>query len=409
MKNKTFKILVAIFVFATLALVLVACGPQDQSLDGLYVVTFDFDGGKLYNGSTNIYNEIHHAYEPNSKIIDIAHYKNYEFTKSVKVVDGDGNGVLDDNGNQKYDYYDFDGWYLDKEHKNPWNFQTDKITVEKLTLYAKWTPRIKYTYDLFYTDRSGVDHRLGSYSVAAGAKFNDSNKYAVNGLTSAKKTFVNFYSDKELNTPWNSDFVHPGGDTDTSVPVYASWLDGVWKLVSDFKELQSAFGAMTDITDGIWLTADIDCGGETLYVDKFDNTLRGDNGSGSNYKISNFAIEGQSVRGVTPRYSIFGTLGANANICDVDFENVEFVFENLRMTATPQIAALAQTVEVSDESTCVVKNVNISGTYENKNFIEIENLDMENMSAILANLVVQQDAVITVENVTSTFAEKAKA
>lgn len=388
MKNKTFKILVAIFVLATLTLVLCACGPQGESLEGKYIVTFKFNEGILYNGSTNIKDEIHHAYEPNSKIIDIAHHEPYEFTRNE---------------------YDFVGWYTDSECTQEWNFQTDTITVEKLTLYAKWKPKIKYTYDLYYTDQDGTEKKLGSYQVDEGRKFSDSNKYAVNGLTADKKTFVDFYSDKELNNLWNADFTHPGGEQDTSIPVYVGWIEGVWKLVSDFDRLNSAFNEMTDGVDGIWLTADIDCYGETLYVDNFDRTLRGDNEGGTNYKISNFVIEGQVVRSNYPRYSIFGTLGANASIHDVDFDNVMFEFSQYTKTqADPQIAALAQTVETSPDATCTVTNVNISGTYENKNFTCTKLKEyMATMSDILANPIYQQDAAIITTNVTSTFVPKA--
>lgn len=408
MKTKSFKILVAIFIFATLALVLTACGPHEQSFDGMYIVTFEFNGGILNNGSTNIYRQIHHAYEPDSLVIDIAHFKNYQFTKSEQVLDEQGNPVKDDKGNDKYEYYDFVGWYTDSELTDEWNFQTDRVSVEKLTLYAKWKTRIKYTYDLYYTDEGGQEQRLGSYQVDAGRKFGDTSKFAENGLTAARKTFVGFYSDKELTTPWNADYTHPGGEQDTSIPVYVGWIDGVWALVSDFQSLQNAFGAMTAEHDGIWLTADIDCGGAEFYVDSFDKTLRGDNDDGANYKISNFVVEGQSIS-VRPRYSIFGTLGATASIHDVDFVSVSFVFDGMGLKTTPQIAALAQTVATSEEATtCTITNVNISGTYEYNRPIVPENLDLANMSTILAKFVAQQDATISITNSTSTFTAKAE-
>lgn len=387
MKTKIIKILVVIFVVATLASVLCGCTSQEQSLEGMYIVTFKFNEGTLYNGSTNIKNEIHHAYEPNSKIIDIAHHEPYEFTRND---------------------YDFVGWYTDSECTKQWNFQTDTITVEKLTLYAKWKPKIKYTYELYYTDQDGTEKKLGAYQVDEGRKFSDSNNFAANGLTAENKTFVNFYSDKELTTLWDANFTHPGGEQDTAIPVYVDWIDGVWKLVSDFDGLYSAFDEMTDGVEGIWLTADIDCGGAEFYVDSFDKTLRGDNDGGANYKISNFVIEGQVVKSNYPRYSIFGTLGANANIYDVDFDNVMFEFsENTSTRADPQIAALAQTVETSEDATCTISNVNISGTYENKNLTCTKLKEyMETMSDILANLVYRQDAAITTTNVTSTFVPK---
>jgi len=388
MKTKTLKILVAIFVFATLMSVLVACGPQEQSFEGMYIVTFEFNGGTLYNGSTNISGEIHHAYEPNSKIIDIANHKPYKFTKND---------------------YEFVGWYTDNECTKEWNFQTDTITVEKLTLYAKWTPKIKYTYDLYYTDENDTEQRLGSYKVNVGGEFSDSSKYAVKGLTAAHKTFVGFYSDKELTTPWNDNFTHPGGEQDTSIPVYVGWIDGVWKLVSDYDGLQDAFNATTESFDGIWLTADIDCGGNPLYVDTFDKTLRGDNDGDANYKIANFVVDGEKKKSDRPRYSLFGTLGATANIHDVDFVDVKFEFSaDTKSYADPQIAALAQTVETSPDATCTVTNVSISGTYENKNLTCTKLTEyMETMSDILANLVYQQDAAITATNVTSTFVPNA--
>jgi uncharacterized repeat protein (TIGR02543 family) len=55
--------------------------------------------------------------------------------------------------------YDFDGWYKEPECLRPWNFNTEKLTGDRI-LYAKWTKlyTIRF-YALFYGDSVGQSDR----------------------------------------------------------------------------------------------------------------------------------------------------------------------------------------------------------------------------------------------------------
>lgn len=50
------------------------------------------------------------------------------------------------------EHYVFEGWYKDREGSEPWNFETDTMPGNDLTLYAKWTP---ITHTVIFQDSEG--------------------------------------------------------------------------------------------------------------------------------------------------------------------------------------------------------------------------------------------------------------
>ena len=107
MKTKFSRILVAVLILTLTLSIFAACNTSEESLDGMFIVTFNFNGGVLDNSATNVSGKIQHAYKPNSLVIDISSYRNYKLTKSG---------------------YVFVGWYTDEDLTHEWNFKTDRVT-----------------------------------------------------------------------------------------------------------------------------------------------------------------------------------------------------------------------------------------------------------------------------------------
>lgn len=333
------------FILAAVSLALTACGTNEQSLEGMIIVTFKFNGGVLDTGATNVTGEIYHGYNPNAKVIDI---------------------------NEKFslfrDGYVFDGWYEDEQLNVKWDFT--KPVTQDITLYAKWKSAIVYSYSVYLIDGDNEPRKLGQYEVEKDAAFADSRNYG-KSLAQYDKTFLGYYSDKALTAEWDNSFVHPGGEESRDVPVYVKAMDGVWTFVSDYDELKSAVAANANI----WLKDNVDCQGDELYFannrDEFGGKL-----NGNNYVISNFKItkEGSTWQ---PSFTLFGKLQNGASIVDVNFEDVQFVIDvddklvQSGLVKDVRVAALA----VSAEEGCVVNNVSVTGTYTNATSFTLDKIN----------------------------------
>lgn len=322
--KKKYLILFALIV-ATLMLVS-GCGSKQDELEGKYVATFELNGGKLDIGSTEVDSKINYAYEPESFIIDPATYGNYKISRPG---------------------YVFTGWYktADCNENNKWDFKTEKITSEKLTLYAGWVKEIVYTFSVCYLD--GTETKtLGSYNVSAGDAFEDYRKYAEkrDGFTS-----LGYYKDAECTTPWNSNDKHPGGETDTDVKVYVDYLEGEWIVVDSYTKLLNAVGS-----GNVYLTSDIDCEGKALH---FRNTFK-HIFEGNGHKINNFTVEKTGTVRV-PECAIFAEFGEGADIRNVSFEGVTFNYTGVSADGIKERKVAALAIEALGSFT--VSNVSVSG------------------------------------------------
>ena len=327
--NKQIAIAVMFVVLVAALALLGACSNRDENIEGKLQLTFQFNGGILDNGATNLQDSVNHACEKNSYVVDIATFPGFKFTRSG---------------------YVFEGWFRDKELTDAWDFSKDRITADT-TLYAKWRPDIVYTYGVYLVVEGKENELLGRYTVEQGEKFVDKRNYGTN-LRSKKRTFERFCSDPALTTPWDDNFVHPGGAVSTEIPVYVQSIDGVWQFVSDYEQLLAAIKT----SDSIWLKDNIDCGGKDLYFDTFNAELKGDN-----HKIFNFNVESfAGTMQVAPQYSIFNQLNAKANIHDVTFEGAHFALADSAISYKLAIAGLAQRVANGAKIT----NVHVRGTFD---------------------------------------------
>lgn len=348
MKTKLSTLTVLLLVLVVALVALVACDTLEQDIGGRIIVTFQFNGGVLKTNATDVEENIKHAYEPNSYVVDVSKYKKYKFI---------------------YSGYDFVGWYTKDgtetgDWGDEWDFATQRVTQDT-TLYAQWKPSIRYTYSIYSVVEGKEPALLGSYEVEKGATFNDNLKVAVKKLNELNRTFLEkYYSDKECEHEWDFGFSHPGGETSTDIPIYVTSIDGVWDLVDDLTELQKAIKS----GGNIYLREDINCNSEKVFFGDFDSEF-----NGNGHTLSNIILkydEGDRY-GV---WSLFGTLGETAKVHDVIFDKVRYDLTDARDTSRYYIAGFATTAEDG----CEISNVTVNGTYTynlgNSSFVESDEI-----------------------------------
>ncbi len=328
---KRLLILISIIALAlTLTFALSGCAGGTDEFEGKNIVTFKVNGGILNYGTSSTKTSVNFAYYPGTYILDpSADIPNYSISRSG---------------------YDFTGWYTDEActPSSKWDFGTP-FDVPTLTLYAGWEKSIAYTYSVYYVN-DGTAVKLGDYNALAGDTFSDWKDVAA---LREGYTCVGYYSDKELTIPWDQNFAHPGGEADLDIPVYADYIEGEWELAGNYDQLKRAI-----LSGNVYLTADIDCEGKEFpVVTSFSGIFEG-----NGYTISNFKVN-KSGTATTPTAAIFSRLTSSAQIEDVNFENVSYIFNDIRestatVTVTPKVAALA----IDMQAGAKIKNVTVTGT-----------------------------------------------
>jgi uncharacterized repeat protein (TIGR02543 family) len=360
MKRKYLILLTLVAI--TLTLLLSGCGRGGQSIEGMYGVTFEVNGGKLNIGTTST-EQLKYAYDPGSYMIDPATFRNYKISRPG---------------------YIFTGWYTsaDCKENERWDFATQPLNVEALTLYAGWEKEIVYTYTVCYADGENIE-TLGNYSVMAGEKFEDYRKHA---NKREGYTPTGYFVDAACQTPWDFETVHPGGDVDTDVCVYVDYIEGEWKLVDSYETLLAA------INEGnVYLTADIDCGGQELYFSGTYTRIF----QGNRHKISNFTVK-KSGGALIPSCTLFQSIAKGAEIRNVSFENATFMLMDVDSRVNKvRVAAIAR-----DASGGIVSDVSITGklvtNYEgelpnpNQAFYEVK--DAVDITGFTANITVEKNS-----------------
>ncbi len=369
MKRKLLILTTFIALAAALTVLLSGCAGSKDPTEGKNIVTFEINGGILSYGTSSTDGRINYAYQPGTYIKDPAEFPNYKIYR---------------NG------HNFTGWYTSKDCKpdEKWDF-SKPFEMEQLTLYAGWEVALKYTYSVNYTDGENTV-TLGVYDkVLAGDKFDDWKKFADEreGYTAS-----GYFSDPECTVPWDFSKTHPGGSSDLDIPVYVKYIEGTWKLVSSFDQLNNALKSGSSV----YLMNDIDCGGAELYV----SGSFGEIFEGNGYKVTNFTV---TKKGTTfnPSLAIFNKLDAGAELRNVSFENASYQFFDIadHDSVRAKVAALA----VSIEDGVKVSDVSISGTLETNYSAELPCLNKvfyyTNVEdEALLNGVTDFDAEITIVN-----------
>jgi uncharacterized repeat protein (TIGR02543 family) len=322
--KRNYLILVVILV-AVLTLTLSGCGRDEQSLDGLYIATFELMGGTLETPTSSVSTKINFAYNPGTYVLDPCELSGYKLFRTG---------------------YVFTGWYTDESctASSKWDFGT-LLNQEKLTLYAGWKKAVNITYSVCYVDEDGQTVTLGKYDVANGDKFEDWRNFA---KIRANYTPLGYYSDPECTVEWDNSFTHPGNDTDCDVPVYVSYMQGKWTFVSTAAALRNAIS----LGENVYLTADIDCGGEILSLGDYSGEF-----NGNGFTVSNFKVTKKGTAIVS--CAIFTSLGDGAIIRDVSFSGVIYDLSGVGSNISKlKVAALAVKV-----GSATVSGVSIEGTF----------------------------------------------
>lgn len=343
------KVLVIALIMVALASLLVACN-SSTNYDGMTKIVYELEGGSYMNcdlpvlqyydfkaGSSNL------IYDPTVLSQETVTREGYKFLGWYKTKTVNGNDVT----------------YSDK-----WNFESDKVGTEGITLYAGWELKVKYSYNVCYVDDNGNKVVLGTYNVKAGEEFNDRTKYANrrSGYTAyvhQNGTMLNggYYLDSDFKTPVEG-YKHPGGEESLAIDVYAKYIKGEYTIVRSASDLMSAKSS------SIYLDADIDMGGKTLSFDVYTKrTFEGNGHTVSNFKLAynlsdtrpNFENGSQNAVYVC----LFGEI-VNSTIQNVNFTGVQLVIEGEYSKA--QYVYLAPFCMTATGST--VKNVTFELSYE---------------------------------------------
>ena len=330
-KNILIVILLCLLTFVT------GCNKNSEEPEGIKVI-YELNGGIFQNCTLPV--RQYYQYEENQKKLIYAPDKFVE------------NDAVSKSG------HELEGWYTDEALTNKWNFETDEITDEGITLYAKWFKVYKYTYNVCYLNENNEKVIINSYRVNAGDTFSDRRNFAGNrkGYTPMK------YVDA-LGNDWDFDSKHPGGDADLAIDVFVEYIEGEYKLVSTKEDFLNALSS----GDNIYLLNDIDLENEAIdfgNISKFEFI-------GKEHKVSNVVINKEilyaqdvSVDHLNKEshsvyVSLFGDV-KNSKVIDVTFENVLF-----KISVTP---ARAKTIYIAGLTTSIVdseiSNVSINATYE---------------------------------------------
>lgn len=245
----------------------------------------------------------------------------------VAETDANGNVVYDESGNAVL------------KSNTAWDFTKDKVT-EDITLVAAWKEVYKFVVSLQTTDKNGnpTEIAIRTYKVKPGDAI--ANKlYKKSGGTLIRRpdyinmnysgyTLLDFYSDKDLKTPFDLDYVHPGtrenadGSKTNVVKIYVKYLVGKYEFVTqkivDDKSLTLTETSKWYLLEDVDLTFNGAKKGWTA-LSEFNGEIYG-----NGYSISNFTVTVEPNKDNT-LHSIFGVF--NGKIHDLTLKNGELNVE----------------------------------------------------------------------------------
>ncbi len=270
--------------------------------------------------------------------------------------------------------YHIEGWYRTKtlnpdgtvEYLDQWDFENDRMTLDGVTLYAKWEENRTYKYVLYYKDASGNDCYLDEMTVKEGAKFDDRllKNTKVEGYTSLG------YLD-EFGNPWDAKFTHPGGDQDLDIKVYLNLIEGQYTVVKTAKQFKNALSR----NQNIYLYNNVDFDEDEINFNSYSGTILG-----NGYKVSNFTISYDDSRtGLKGEIDDLGN-GSNHLYVSLFFELKDAVIKDIEFdnaivdidTRNSQIKYLVFAPLSITMSNTEISNVSFSGNFKISRIPECE-------------------------------------
>lgn len=231
-----------------------------------------------YNGKTKIVFELEGGTYQNCNR-EIVHY--YDFAE------GSQNLIYEPSAVSKKEItkanYTLEGWYQTKtvdgdlvSYSDPWDFATDWVDTNGITLYAKWKKNVNHVYSVCYYDENDEVQELGKYeNIEQGEKFDDWQKFA-----NKRSGYTALEYQTEDGEPWDENFTHPGGESDVTVRVFVNYIEGRYSIVRTASELKKS------TSQNIYLAADIDMEGNALKFGDYKYTFLG-----NGHTIKNFTVQ----------------------------------------------------------------------------------------------------------------------
>ena len=367
------KKIICYFICLLLITFVSACD-EEVNYDGQVKVTFHLEGGTYMNCTRPVVLYFDYSDDDANYICSPDVLTRKEITRSG---------------------YNLAGWYKTKvengeniSYEDEFNFETDTVGKEELTLYAYWEKDTIFAYNVCYL-KGNEKVVLGTYKVKAGAKFEDYMNYA-------KKNKGNTplgYFDAEGNE-WDKEFKHPGGNESLTIDVYVQYLEGDWTIVKTADDLKGRIAG----NKNIYLANDIDMGGKDLCFDNYRGKLNGNGFTISNFNLLFGAgkndlvedLDGEGLKSIV--LSLFGKT-KNATIENINFTKVTFKldasFKNIQKI---YVAPLAITMENT-----ILKNVNFNGIFE---LVKIhDDFSLENLIIVSSEAYYKKDDLSSIENV----------
>ena len=301
--------------------------------------------------------------------------------------------------------YHIEGWYQTKTvsedgtiyYSDKWDFSKDRMTIDGVTLYAKWEENRTYKYELYYKDANGNDVYLDGYECKEGAKFSDTliKKKTVEGYTSLG------YLDEAGNT-WNANFKHPGGDADLTIKVYLQLIEGQYSVVKTAKQFKNALSR----NQNIYLYNDIDFDEDEINFNNYSGTILGNGFTVSNFTIgyddSRTGLKGEldDLNGSSNHLyvSLFFSLD-NAVIKDITFKDAIVDID----TRNSQIKYLVFAPLAITMNNTVLENVNFSGSFDITRIPECEKIIVTDKFCYqeLENVEISEDSKLEFTNLSN--------
>ncbi len=369
-KIKVFTFLLLIIAFVT---VLSGCAenatPYDTNNKDGYTVSVKFDA----NGGT---------FTTNTSVIVDSFKADKEY---ISLIAPDDSRRDNDAFTATKNGYFLAGWYKERiektndsgetfyEYSNKWDFENDVLNIDKekeysadkpvLTLYAAWVPMFEIE---FYSLQTGelIDKMQYDPSGEKQLKIPAWNEEtgAVDMYDFPKRegyTFNKAYFDLEATNELTGEILtHPGTvnvenatATDSVLKLYVDWTKGEWYRIyntDQFIESASLTGnyelfADLDFTDKIWPTS--------FVYGNFSGVIKG-----NGYTIKNVQITQTNNSKVNA--GLFGYVSDEAQILDVNFDNITFIIKSGARKAGTNYGLLAGTISDKSEfnNVCILNS-----------------------------------------------------
>lgn len=296
-KMKKLKIIGIMLVFLLCsACAFVGCKGGSGEQSGIKV-TYELCGGEYKNSNEAII--VYYRFPDNAK-------------KLIRELPVEGSGK----STEKVSYagYNFDGWYTgysenngEKTYSDKWNFDTNEVTEDGITLYAKWSPKTEYYFVLGYKNDKGEFESFTSVKTSAYTSYSDKlTEIQAAADSRTGYTAIGIKADEaDLKAYCDENGKIKESETNVDIKVWVDYIEGDYVTIysaDDFSKLSLSSSWYKGKT--VLLMKDVDCNGKSMnaYFDDLFNVAFGKrkfNGiesydpdsTGNKYKIYGFTVD----------------------------------------------------------------------------------------------------------------------